>query len=345
MRFYSSILAAALFISSGTLAGASDLTDEPVKISQFMKVDEAPLLPHISDTKKGSKDEGPKLDAVPVMCWLQPEQKPKAVILCVHGLGLHKGTYAQFAERISKEGYAVYAVDIRGFGSFLELPGQRKCDFHKCLEDVKEALDLVHNSHPGLPVFLLGESMGGAISLRMTADHPELIDGLISSVPAAERYGQTKNAIGVGLKLMTAPHKEMDVTQTVVNQSTAKEELRQEWANDPLARFKLSPVELVQFQHFMEENERSAKLITKTPVLMVQGSNDNLVRHDANENIIKHIPSPDSQLIFVDGGEHLIFEEGQFNESVIATVKAWLAGHLDKSNAARLEATKSTSSP
>ncbi|MBY0357685.1 MAG: lysophospholipase [Candidatus Obscuribacterales bacterium] len=268
------------------------------------------------------------LDVTPVMSWIDPEQKLKGVILCVHGLGLHKGTYAQFGERMAKEGYAVYAVDVRGFGAFLEMPGQRKCDFPKCLDDVRAALELVRKTHPQLPVFLLGESMGGAIAIRVTSMHPELVEGLISSVPGAARYGQTKNAIKVGLKLLSAPNAEMDVTDVVVNQSTKKEELKKAWSKDPLARFNLSPIELLQFQQFMEENSKSAKRIKKTPVLMVQGASDALVRQDSNISIVNRIQSEDSQLILVEGGEHLIFEEGQFDENVIKILSEWLEQHL-----------------
>lgn len=228
---------------------------------------------------------------------------------------------------MAKAGYAIYAMDVRGFGSFMELPGERQCDFPKCLDDVRGALDMVHQAHPGLPVFLLGESMGGAIALRVTAMHPELVDGLISSVPAAERYGQGKSTMKVGFKLLTSPNKEMNVSDMVVNQSTQKAELREEWSKDPLARFMLTPKELMQFQQFMVANEHSAKNITKTPVLMVQGTSDRLVKHIANEHIIKSIPSPDAQLVFVDSAEHLIFEEGQFNDGVITLVSDWLKSH------------------
>ena len=339
--------------SANALVCAAPASHDGNAICQLMEL-EPPFSPNIqmlpsqaSDTSGGAAAKTahqPKrhasgiLDVTPMMCWIDNPTKLTAVVVCVHGLGLHKGTYAQFGQRLAKQGYAVYAMDVRGFGSFLELPGERKCDFPKCLEDVRSALQMVHEAHPGLPVFLLGESMGGAIALRVTATDPALVDGLISSVPAAERYGQSKNAMKIGIKLLTAPNKEMDVSDVVVNQSTDKTALRQEWSKDPLARFMLTPVELLQFQHFMEANERSAKNITKTPVLMVQGTSDKLVRHEANEHIIRQIPSPDSQLVFVDSAEHLIFEEGQFNDGVIALVSDWLKTHSQTAKAQAITA-------
>lgn len=295
-------------------------------IAQILK-----LEPLAADSNEESQEsDSTKVDATPMMSWINSPENLKAAILCVHGLGLHKGTYAQFGERMAGQGYAVYAVDVRGFGSFLLMPGERKCNFGKCLSDVSSALVLIRKTHPTLPVFILGESMGGAIALRVTAMHPELVDGLISSVPAAQRYGQARSALKVGLKLLTAPTKEMSVADDVVSRSTKKADLKKEWSSDPLARFELTPLELLQFQKFMEENSKSAGRITDTPVLMVQGASDALVRQDANVDIVNRIPSKDSQLVFVDKGEHLIFEEGQFNDDVIAALTSWLESHTKK---------------
>src|SRR5262249_50737206 len=162
----------------------------------------------------------------------------------------------------------VYAVDVRGFGSFQEMPGAGKVDLAGCLDDIKRSLIFLRGTHPRLPVFLVGESMGGAIALHVTARHPELVDGLISSVPGGDRFHQAADSLKIGLKLLTGPNKQMNVAPIVVDRSTAKEDLREQWLKDPLARFQLSPTELLQFQNFMNENHNSAKKITKTPVLM-----------------------------------------------------------------------------
>ncbi|MBX9721364.1 MAG: lysophospholipase [Candidatus Obscuribacterales bacterium] len=326
---------------------ADDVQIDGMQIAQLMQMDcrevtkletedvlEAPV-------KKSGKMIAAKLDATPVISWVDPDVKLKAVLVCVHGLGLHKENYKELGERIAKEGYGVYSMDVRGFGEFQHMPGdtvpvERKCDFVKCLDDVCEGLKVARAMHPGVPVFVLGESMGGAIAMRVTEEHPELMDGLISSVPGAKRYGQGKSALHVGLKLLTGgTNAKVDVSKSVVSQSTQKESLKEEWSNDKLARFTLSPVELIQFQHFMESNEKNASKITTTPVLMVQGDADRLVRQDDNQAIIERIPSKDSQLVFVHGGEHLIFEEGQFDESAVKMLCSWIDEHSKKLSATK----------
>ena len=317
-------------------SGGSPVFSSQRLICQLMQIEQESLpalSPSAQDTgnnlkslKRQEKD-APPVAATPCLTWIDPLAKLKGVLLCVHGLGLHKGTYQQLGERMAPLGWGVYAVDVRGFGTFMEMPGERRVDFPGCLEDVRQALLFVHKTHPGVPVFLLGESMGGAIALRVTAMHPELVDGLISSVPGGDRFHQAGDAVKVGMKLLTGPNKTMDVTDIVVNRSTNKEELRQAWLKDPLARFSLTPVELIQFQHFMDDNSHWAKKITQTPVLMLQGDKDQLVKKQSNESIVNEIPSKDSVLVFVDTGEHLIVEEGQFTGYVIDTLCGWLNDH------------------
>lgn len=324
---FSAVAAVCLFMlfaipenfSHAAANSSTDAIADGMQICQLMQMD-APIVPHAG---KGEKDS-PVIDVTPVMSWM-PDVKPKGVLVCVHGLGLHKGTYAPFGERMAKAGYAIYAMDVRGFGEFQQLPGDRKCDFAKCMDDVRDALKLVHEMHKDVPVYVLGESMGGAIAMRITEEHPELVDGLISSVPGAKRKNAGGMTMKVGMKLLTGgTNAEINVGESVVKQSTKKEELRKAWSEDQLARLTLTTGELMQFQHFMNENEKYAGKITKTPVLMVQGAQDELVKQSDNQAILDRIGCPDKVLVFVANGEHLIFEEGQFDESDVALVLQWL---------------------
>ncbi|MBX9688604.1 MAG: lysophospholipase [Candidatus Obscuribacterales bacterium] len=305
---------------------------EGLRIAQLMQMERHDVAPLEALDAAGKKPADAKaqaiMDVTPVISWVDPAVKLKAVLVCVHGLGLHKENYKELGERIAKDGYAVYSMDVRGFGEFQQLPGDRKVDFKKCLDDVCDGLKMARAMHPGVPVFVLGESMGGAIAMRVTEEHPELVDGLISSVPGAKRNGNGKSIMQVGMKLITGgANAKVNVADTVVNRSTNKQELRDEWANDKLARFVLTPIELIQFQHFMESNEKNASKITNTPVLMVQGNEDQLVKHDDNESILNHIASKDKVLVFVVSGEHLIFEEGQFNDDTIKLLTGWIDDH------------------
>jgi len=263
----------------------------------------------------------------PCLSWLNPLGKPKAVILCVHGLGLHSGSYEKFGKAMSARGYAVYAVDVRGFGSWMEAKGREKCDFKNCSDDIVATLKVLRMANPGVPIFLLGESMGGAIALDVAADNQALMNGLISAVPAAERFKTGRTDLKVFLRLVTGNRK-VNVEKSVVNQATADPALREEWSEDPLGKMNLSAGELVQFQVFMNDNHERARKIDRLPVLLVQGGKDKLVKPEGTREIFEELVTQDKIMAMVNGAEHLVYEEGQFTPEVLNLTDEWIVKHL-----------------
>jgi len=327
--------------SSSTTAPTADPSSGDQSVSEVLKAEqkrEKELL-ELSKTKKGVK-----VGNAPCLTWLPPDGKTRAVILCVHGLGLHNGTYADFGQVMSSKGFAVYAIDVRGFGSFMEAKGRENVDFDGCLNDVQATLKVLHRAHKGLPVYLLGESMGGAIALRATAIYPELVDGLISSVPANDRFRQNHTRLSVAIHLLENPDKPFDVGKDIVSQATNKQDLRDQWCKDPLNKLNLSPKELLQFQHFMNQNHKAARLIQVTPVLFVQGCNDKLVKPMGTVELFNELATKDRRLDLLPNTEHLIFEENQFTEEGINKVIDWIDAHLVPDNATGADGKSRTAS-
>lgn len=273
-----------------------------------------------------SKSEVSNSEA-PCLSWLNPLGKPKAIILCVHGLGLHSGSYEQFGKAMSQRGYAVYAVDVRGFGSWMAAKGREKCDFKHCTDDIVSTLNVLRMANPNVPVYLLGESMGGAIALDVASEHPALINGLISAVPAAERFNTGRTDFKVFMHLLTGNRK-VNVEKSVVDRATADPALREEWSEDPLGRMDLSAKELMQFQAFMNDNHDRAKKIDRLPVLIVQGGKDKLVKAEGTKELFEKLATQDKNLAMVNGAEHLVYEEGQFSKEVLDLTDNWIKQRL-----------------
>jgi alpha-beta hydrolase superfamily lysophospholipase len=294
-----------------------------------------------STTEAKGKDKDKDKDKVkrpvrrgnaPCLSWIDDTTKPKAVLLCVHGLGLHNDSYEGFAERLKKHGVAIFSIDVRGFGSFIQAKGRERVDFDGCMDDVEATLKVLHRAYPGLPVFIMGESMGGAIALRATALYPELIQGLISSVPAGDRFKQGETRLKVALHFLDSANKPFNVGSGVLKQATSNAELREQWSKDPLNKLNLSPNELLQFQHFMNQNHEMAKRIVDRPVLFVQGCKDRLVRPEGTVELFNRLPTPDRRLELISNGEHLIFEENQCTDEEIKIVANWIDEHLLSNN-------------
>lgn len=274
------------------------------------------------------KCQGKVRGDAPCLSWTDPRRPPRAVLVCVHGLGLHCGSWEQFGKRMAPLGYTTYAIDVRGFGSWMQASGHEEVNFDACLEDVRTTLLAVRKANPGLPVVLVGESMGGAIALQAAALYPDLVDGLISSVPAGERFQQRKTDLKVALHMLAGFNRPFDIGSQVIDQATEDPNLKAEWKDDPLGRLKLSPKELLQFQSFMNKNHERAPEITKIPVLIVQGSQDKLVKPEGTVELFNELGTDRKDLELVADGEHLILEEGRFSEETLKTVVGWLGAEL-----------------
>jgi alpha-beta hydrolase superfamily lysophospholipase len=270
----------------------------------------------------------------PGWVWTDPQVPQKALMLCVPGLGLHHRAFQSFAERIVDQGFTVVSFDVRGFGAYMQAKGHDHLDMKACLQDLISVIGLIKRDYKGKPVFLLGESMGGALALRVAAEEPDIIDGLVCSVPAAERHKETGTKLKIGFKLLTGGNKQVDLAHTVVDKSISKSDFRerQEWLADPMARLKLSPRELIQFDHFMRQNKTYAAKICHTPVLLFQGTGDRLVKEAGTQNLFKVMPTKDKALVLLGNQEHLIFEANPYKDDVTLGIIGWLNAHSDAQN-------------
>jgi alpha-beta hydrolase superfamily lysophospholipase len=265
---------------------------------------------------------------VPCRAWVPQKIAPKAVLLCVHGLGLNSESFQEFGKQMQADGIATFAVDVRGFGTWMKLKGKQKCDFNSCLSDVVQALTVLHTAYPNKPIFLLGESMGGAIAMRVAAEHQDLVDGLISSVPSGDRFHTTKNQLRVALNLVTfRANKPIDVGTGVIDDATHNAVERAKWEDDPFNRLKLSSKELIQFQHFMSDNHDTAKQIDKIPVLFLVGLKDKLVKPEGTRELYNEIRTEDKKLVTIRSSEHLIFENHKISPDLKKVLTNWLLTH------------------
>ena len=128
-------------------------------------------------------------ELLPVRRWLPegpPNQAPKAVILALHGFNDYSNAFNAPAKVWAKDGIATYAYDQRGFGA---APGRSLWPGSAALvTDAVTAATLLRAKYPNTPLYLLGESMGGAVAILAasgaTGVHPAPVDGVILSAPA-----------------------------------------------------------------------------------------------------------------------------------------------------------------
>jgi len=119
---------------------------------------------------------------LPLSLW-QPEGKPVAVLLALHGFNDYRHSFVNLGEALARQGIAVYAYDQRGFGETAYhglWPGT-----DRLASDAVMVLGLLRARYPGTPVYLLGESMGAAVSLHAIAALPAgSLAGVVLVAPA-----------------------------------------------------------------------------------------------------------------------------------------------------------------
>ena len=121
--------------------------------------------------------------------WL-PEGPPKAVVQIAHGMAEHAARYARLAEALTASGYAVYASDHRGHGATASKEDHGYFADHDgwatVVADLRAVTDLAREENPGLPVFLLGHSMGSFLSRAYVIDDSRELAGVVLSGTAGD---------------------------------------------------------------------------------------------------------------------------------------------------------------
>ncbi|MBY0357053.1 MAG: lysophospholipase [Candidatus Obscuribacterales bacterium] len=246
----------------------------------------------------------------------------------MHGLGFSSKSFTQFGRQMAAREFAVYAMDVRGFGAWMQRTSEARVDFEGCLADIEGALRTLRASYPHTPIFLVGESMGGAIVLRAASRNPQLVDGIVCSVPSSDRYAKISSEIIVGAHYLEDKNKPIDLKPEVIDRTTADKALRAKFEADPTNRMKLTPQELKQFNEFMKGNNDAAALIIKTPVLMLAGFKDKLVKPEGTIELFNLLSTQDKMLMIVGDGEHLLLEENQLTPQLSTLVTDWIKSEL-----------------
>jgi alpha-beta hydrolase superfamily lysophospholipase len=261
------------------------------------------------------------------MQWVNPDVKARGIVVCIPGFGLHRSSFTALGQKLAEQGLLVYAYDVRGFGAYTSMKARDRIDLIKSTEDLETSLKTIRRDNPGLPIFVLGESMGGSIALQLTAKHPELIDGLIAAVPSSQRYKQWKLVSKIGLSIATGSKEPINAAPTVVNRATDDIALKHEWVVDPESRFTATPEEFLAVSKFLSNNKKYAAKITKTPVIMYQGVHDLLIKPEGTISLFRKIGTLDKDLSLIGRSQHLLFEQGQFSNNLLNSLCDWIKNH------------------
>jgi alpha-beta hydrolase superfamily lysophospholipase len=117
-----------------------------------------------------------------------PAGEPRAVLQLTHGMGEHAQRYDHVARTLNDAGFAVYAQDHRGHGASADpeaLGDMGPGSWPALVDDIGLLSAHIRAEHPGLPLILLGHSMGSFAVQQYLLDHSADVDGAVLTGTAA----------------------------------------------------------------------------------------------------------------------------------------------------------------
>ncbi len=267
---------------------------------------------------------------LPLSFWADTAVSPKAVVVLIHGLLLHAKSFDVLGKTLASEGFVVIAPDLRGCGRWrTESSGDqasKELDHERSYKDIVAVAHRMQTDYPGLPIFLVGESMGASLAIRVAANEPEVVSGLVLSSPAIKgRVAILPKAVYSAMKLFSNPNREIDLSTYVKHCSSDDPRVSDEIFNDPLARTGLSVRELLRSFNTVKVTLKLVKRIPpQVPVLVIQGSADRTLKANAVMLLLARLKSADQTVKWFPGRGHVLLETGYIAPVTQEVVESWL---------------------
>ena len=262
--------------------------------------------------------------------WRPKTGEVRAVLVIHHGLADHSGRYAALALRLTRAGYAVWALDMRGHG---RSAGARvdAASIDDFLDDLDAFMTLVRAREPGKPIYLFGHSLGGLISCLYTIERQPKIAGLLLSGPALAYDAPPLQAAAVHVIAAIAPH--AAILHTPHEKFSKNKEVVADMNADPLIYQGKGTARTARAAIDGSGRVWAAPERVTVPVLVVAGTGDTIVAPSGGRDLVARVGTKDATLLLFDNFDHdLLHEPNGGAELVMTDLQLWLDGHVAGTN-------------
>lgn len=294
--------------------------------------------------------------------WL-PDGPPKALVMLSHGMAEHSGRYARLAEALCGAGYGVYALDQRGHGrtadeGTLGLYAE-KDGWNKVVGDLASLNQHIGQQQPGVPIVLLGHSMGSYIAQAYLLHHSASLHGAIlsgSNFQPVALYGAARVIARVerlrqGLRGRSALieflsfgsfNKAFKPTRTAFDWLSRDPTEVDTYINDPLCGFRCTNqlwIDLLGGLQQISKASNLSQIDPGLPILVMGGECDPVSegkRLKSLAHALREAGCQNLQLNIYPQARHEVFNETNRDE-VTADVLKWLDQALALRRPARCE--------
>lgn len=264
---------------------------------------------------------------LPLRHW-QAEGEARGAVLALHGFNDYSKAFEVLAEPVTSLGFDLYAYDQRGFGKTQPAglwPGEALL-----IQDALTASQLLRERYPEKPLYLMGESMGAAVSIiALTGEEPAPVNGAVLISPAVwsrkTMPWYQRFALWVGERLMPGLSFSGETADRIGVQPTDDPEVMRQMALDPLVLKSSTVASLSGITDVMDDAlEAGSRLSGET--LILYGDRDEVIPARPFCALLKRLPvdqaAPWRLALYPEGYHMLTRYTG--SEQVENDILAWL---------------------
>ena len=253
----------------------------------------------------------------------QAHGEPRAIVIALHGFNDYRHAFASTADYLAAYAVTTYAYDQRGFGETEQRgiwPGSDVLQ-----SDAVTMLRLVCREHPGLPVYLVGESMGAAVLMSLLQEAPPAcLAGVVLIAPAVWGW-QTMPLLqqaALWLAVHTLPGQTVTARGLDITPSDNVEML-QALGRDPLV-IKETRIDTIFGLTNLMEAAFLGGIPANPPVLLLYGERDEIIPAAALCAMLGNGPDPAGwRTVLYPDGYHMLTRDLQA-ATVLGDIVAWL---------------------
>jgi acylglycerol lipase len=262
---------------------------------------------------------------VPYRLW--PADKPRAMVLLLHGAFDYSGAFDEIGPELAAKGLTALAFDQRGFGATRSR--RHWCGIKRMVADVADAVQFLRKRFGPLPVFIIGESMGADVAIQTAAAKEELgFAGLVLAAPGAVSDAFRRLLWGTLIRVLSyfAPKGEVNIERISGGEFTPAGAIR--LLGDPLVLRSVRPAMASGLFDLAVTTVQAARRI-QLPTLTMIGSKEDVLYEKCIAHLYRALRGPKSWRVF-EGGPHLLLH-WQNASTVLVAIIDWIDGQLGSS--------------
>ena len=259
-------------------------------------------------------------DDIYLKCAKNLVKNPKATILIVHGLAEHYRIYDYVTSKLISNKFNVYRYDHRGHG---DSDGKRGYvdNIETLTNDLRTIINLVKEENPNLPLFVLGQGLGGHVMIRLGGETDSLVDGMIFSSPLVCDYGNYTRF------KEESYDNDFDLASVAnIHNLSHDYDFIQSYEDDELV---LKEVTVGIYNAINKSASNILQYLYKFayPCLIFHGSMDSITDCEDSRYLFNNIISTDKEIKILNGLYHKLLDE-LIKDDIIDEISKWIENRI-----------------